>query len=141
MDIRIILADLNVEPGCPPEPAPRGIGPHGRLAFAPELAPSGKRFFPFLVEHSLDVRNTWFEHPPEQQYTFYPPVPYHRPLVVDHVLIDGRSKSNLLDVRVRNDINISSFETPRDTDGAIPGHRLMEASIRLKLQRPRPKLT
>ena len=60
------------------------------------------------------------------------------PKTIDHVLIDGRSKSNLIDVHVRHDVKISTMSTPR-IEGMM-GHRLIVVTLRQKLTRHRPKI-
>jgi hypothetical protein len=59
------------------------------------------------------------------------------PKSIDHILIDGRSKSNLLDIHVRHDVKISTMSTPR-IEGMM-GHRLVVATLRQKLARHKPK--
>ena len=135
--------DGSVETGDRRELFPNLMGPHAVPEAGPqtETTPNGLRFIDFCIRNNLILGYSWFQKPikknPYVCSTFFPNNPQHMPKTIDHVLIDGRSKSNLLDVHVRHDMQISTMNTPRK-EGHM-GHRLIIATLRQKLAKHKSK--
>jgi len=141
-DVHITLTDANAETGSDTTVAPGILGPHGAASQHPhpETTPNGKRFLQFCIDNNFCIGYSWFYKKHDKlKNTFYPANAEHTPKVIDHILIDGRSKSCLEDVSVKQNLKISTTSIPRP-DGPI-GHRLVIAKIRFKLSRRCQKQT
>ena len=142
-DVKLLLMNGNVETGNRMDLFPNLLGPHAVPEVGPptETTPNGERFIDFCITNNLILGYSWFQKAirrnPYICSTFFPNNPRHMPKTIDHILIDGRSISNLLNIHVRHDVKISTMSTPR-IEGMM-GHRLVVATLRQKLARHKPK--
>ena len=86
-----------------------------------EMNENGLRFASFCMANELVIGSTMFEHRDIHKYTWISPCGRHRNQI-DHIAINTRRKSSLLDVRTRRGADIGS------------DHQLVVSTLKLKLK-------
>ena len=124
LDTRVVLMDANTGPDKGGAGREHIIGPHS-IPYAKKDLDKDDNHFQFnyfCYDHNLCVGGTWFQHKESHTLTFYPNAAHTgEARDMGHVLIDGRSSSNLQDVRALPEVVISAADN--DFDGKLPGNR------------------
>ena len=121
-DMTIILGDFNARVGSRSSQWSSVIGPYGPR----ELNENGEQLLDFCAGHDLIVSNTWFQHKPIHQLTWYRNGDRSKAgHLIDLVLVNRKFRSSLLDTLV--------FRcTHHQSD-----HELVISTIRFKIQTKR----
>ena len=121
-DMTIVLGDFNARVGSRSSQWSSVIGPYGPR----ELNENGEQLLDFCAGHDLIVSNTWFQHKPIHQLTWYRNGDRSKAgHLIDLVLVNRKFRSSLLDTRV--------FRcTHHQSD-----HELVISTIRFKIQTKR----
>ncbi|XP_067633265.1 craniofacial development protein 2-like [Eurosta solidaginis] len=121
-DIKAVLGDFNARVGK------EGVfGPKvGKLSLHNENSPNGLRLIDFVGARNMVISSTKFMHKKIHQPTWLSPDQETRNQI-DHVVIDGRHASSVLDVCTIRGSNIDS------------GHYLIAANIRTRLNAAKTK--
>ena len=104
-DMIIVMGDFNAHVGSNFDQWGSVIGPHGPS----ELNENGEHLLDFCACNNLIVTNTWFQHKPVHQLTWYRNG--NRSLgghLLDYVLINRRFRSCVLDTRVFRSVYLES---------------------------------
>jgi endonuclease/exonuclease/phosphatase family metal-dependent hydrolase len=101
-DVKLILGDFNAKVGCKDEN--KNTGKYGLHT---ECNDNGRRLVGFATSHGMMVGRTLFPHKDIHKAAWKSPNGTHRNQI-DHILIDGRHRSNLLDVQVFRGPNMDS---------------------------------
>ncbi|XP_062715066.1 uncharacterized protein LOC134291306 [Aedes albopictus] len=101
-DVKIIIGDLNAQVGQEEEFRPT-IGKFSAHQLTNE---NGLRLFDFAASKNMAIRSTFFQHSLPYRYTWR--LPQQTESQIDHVLIDGRHFSDIIDVRTYRGANIDS---------------------------------
>lgn len=102
-DIKVVLGDFNAKVGKEPFYRPT-IGQHSLHSSSNR---NGCRLIDFAVHHNMVVASTYFPHKSIHMATWISP-DGRTANQIDHVLIDGRHRNNILDVRSCRGPNIDS---------------------------------
>ena len=116
-DILLCIGDMNAKLGNDNEGFNEYMGVHGMG----EMNENGLRFASFCMANELVIGSTMFEHRDIHKYTWISPCGRHRNQI-DHIAINTRRKSSLLDVRTRRGADIGS------------DHQLVVSTLKLKLK-------
>lgn len=132
-DTTIVLIDANAGPGVSRQDREHIVGPHGiPYPRNKDNAASCDAFSEYCYNHSLCIGHTWFAHKLRHKFTFYPNADHTgHPRDMDHVLIDGRHSSDLMDVRTVVTADISTSGTYVNEE--LAGHRAVLAKLRCRL--------
>ena len=126
-DTKIVLGDFNAVTGTSRDGYEACIGPHGSGTF-----PNGERddnssmLLDFAVSRGLRVGGSWFQRSDSRRWTWYSNTG-RAEKEIDHVLVDGRWRL-LQNCRVFRSAQFFSTD-----------HRLLVATLRLRLRAPRPR--
>ncbi|XP_062707718.1 uncharacterized protein LOC134288053 [Aedes albopictus] len=101
-DVKIIIGDLNAQVGQEEEFRPT-IGKFSAHQLTNE---NGLRLIDFAASKNMAIRSTFFQHSLPYRYTWRSP--QQTESQIDHVLIDGRHFSDIIDVRTYRGANIDS---------------------------------
>ena len=105
-DIKIVIGDFNAQVGQEEEfkPVIGGFSAHS------QTNENGLRLIDFAASKNMAVRSTFFQHKLLYRYTWRSPNENNenRESQIDHVLIDGRHFSDIIDVRSYRGANIDS---------------------------------
>ncbi|XP_062714037.1 uncharacterized protein LOC134290845 [Aedes albopictus] len=101
-DVKIIIGDLNAQVGQEEEFRPT-IGKFSAHQLTNE---NGLRLIDFAASKNVAIRSTYFQHSLPYRYTWRSP--QQTESQIDHVLIDGRHFSDIIDVRTYRGANIDS---------------------------------
>ena len=101
-DVKIIIGDLNAQVGQEEEFRPT-IGKFSAHRLTNE---NGLRLIDFAASKNMAIRSTYFQHSLPYRYTWRSPLQTESQ--IDHVLIDGRHFSDIIDVRTYRGANIDS---------------------------------
>ncbi|KRF97428.1 uncharacterized protein Dwil_GK26988, partial [Drosophila willistoni] len=101
-DVKIIIGDLNAQVGQEEEFRPT-IGKFSAHRLTNE---NGLRLIDFAASKNMAIRSTYFQHSLPYRYTWRSP--QQTESQIDHVLIDGRHFSDIIDVRTYRGANIDS---------------------------------
>merc|ERR1712194_247150 len=93
----------------------------------PDTQDNRDRFLTLLHSHDLIVQNTRFQKQPKQLHTFRPNIDTHDYETIDYILTPKRWQNTVMDAEVKR------HHAP-DSD-----HYPLQAKIRIKLRKPRPK--
>jgi len=125
-DTKIVLGDFNAVTGTSRDGYEACVRPHGSGTF-----PSGERdtsssmLLDFAVSRGLRIGGSWFQRPDSWRWTWYSNTGRVEK-EIDHVLVDGRWRL-LQNCRVFRSAQFFSTD-----------HRLLVATLRLRLRVPRP---
>ena len=118
-DMTLILGDFNAHVGSRSSQWRSVIGPHG----PDELDENGERLLDFCATNNLIVSNTWFQHKPIHQLTWYRNGDQSKAgHMIDLVLINRKFRSSMLDTRVFRATHLQS------------DHELVISTIRFKIK-------
>ena len=123
-DALIVLGDFNARVGADSSGWPHVLGCFG----VGQLSPNGSQLLDFCVANELAVMGTWFRHKDIHKFTWKHPDGQHVSQI-DHVLCRQSRRSEVQDVRVYRDANISTQ--------AESGHYLLLAKVKFRLCRAR----
>lgn len=115
-DIKIVIGDMNAKVGQEKQYYPT----IGRNSLHKESNENGTRMIHFAASQNMVIAGTWFEHKDIHKGTWKSP-DSNTINTIDHILIDARHFSNVLDVRNRRGANIDS------------DHFLVEARLRARI--------
>ncbi|XP_055587587.1 craniofacial development protein 2-like [Uranotaenia lowii] len=101
-DIKIVIGDFNAQVGQEEEFKPT----IGRFSAHQLTNENGLRLIDFAASKRMAVRSTFFQHRLPHKYTWRSP--YQTQSQIDHVLIDSRHFSDIIDVRSCRGANIES---------------------------------
>ncbi|XP_062717045.1 uncharacterized protein LOC134292171 [Aedes albopictus] len=101
-DVKIIIGDLNVQVGHEEEFRPT----IGKFSAHQQTNENGLRLIDFAASKNMAIRSTFFQHSLPYRYTWRSP--QQTESQIDHVLIDGRHFSDIIDVRTYRGANIDS---------------------------------
>jgi endonuclease/exonuclease/phosphatase family metal-dependent hydrolase len=102
-DVKLIIGDLNAQIGKEAVYYPT----IGKEAFQQENNENGKRLIHFAASRNLFIGTTLFQHKDIQKITWRSPDVHHFSQI-DHLLINSRQVSHLMDVRSHRHANIDS---------------------------------
>ena len=119
-DILLCIGDMNAKLGNDNEGFNESMGVHGMG----EMNENGLRFASFCMANELVIGSTIFEHRDIHKYTWISPCGRHRNQI-DHIAINMKYKTSLLDVKSRRGADIGS------------DHQLVVSTLKLKLKRKR----
>ena len=125
-DTKIVLGDFNAVTGTSRDGYEKCVGPHGSGTFpSGERDPSSSMLVDLAASRGLRIAGSWFQRPNSWRWTWYSNTGRARK-EIDHILVGGRW--NLLQ-------NCRVFRSAQffSTD-----HRLLVATLRLRLRVPRP---
>lgn len=131
---RVVLIDANAGPGNSRTGWEHIVGPHG-IPYPLDVNkdPNCVAFGSYCYDFNLCVGHTWFQHKVSHKRTFYPNTTHTGlPRDMDHVLIDGRSSTNLENVKTAPGAIISRSGTI--VNGELAGHRCVVATLHCRLQ-------
>ncbi|MDA8001968.1 MAG: reverse transcriptase domain-containing protein [Alphaproteobacteria bacterium] len=118
-DLLVILGDFNARVGSDHSSWDSVIGPHG----IGECNENGERLLDFCASNQLVVSNTWFQHKPLHQVTWFRNGDRSRPgHMIDYVLVNKRFRTSVMDTRVYR-------STLHESD-----HELVVSSLRFKIK-------
>ena len=125
-DMVIVLGDFNARVGSGPGHRSPAIGPH----CLDECNGNGMRLLDFCACNGLVVTNTWFQHKPLHQATWYRNGDRSRDgHLLDYVLISNRFRNSVLDTRVYRSTYLES------------DHELVISTLRFKIKAKRHRLS
>ncbi|XP_058447671.1 craniofacial development protein 2-like [Malaya genurostris] len=101
-DIKIVIGDFNAQVGQEVEFRPVV----GRFSAHQQTNENGLRLIDFATSKNMAIKSTFFQHRLLHRYTWRSPV--QTETQIDHVLIDGRHFSDIIDVRTYRGANIDS---------------------------------
>ena len=116
-DLIIIMGDLNAKVGGDNSGSDRVMGRHGSSI----INENGERLVEFCTINNLVMGGTPFPHREIHKITWCSPNDIDRNQI-DHLMINGKWRSSLRDVKVRRGANIGS------------DHHLVTACLKLKLK-------
>ena len=121
-DLLVILGDFNARVGSDHSTWNSVIGPHG----TGECNENGERLLDFCASNQLIVSNTWFQHKPLHQVTWFRNGDRSRHgHMIDYVLVKKRFCTSVLDTRVYR-------STLHESD-----HELVVSSLHFKIKAKR----
>ena len=121
-DMIIILGDFNARVGSDFNSWKSVIGPHG----LGEMNGNGTRLLDFCASNQLLITNTWFQHKPLHQATWYRNGDRTKQgHMIDYVLVNNRFRTSVLDTRVFRSVYHQS------------DHELVVSSLRFKIKAKR----
>lgn len=101
-DVKIIIGDLNAQVGQEEEFRPT----IGKFSAHQQTNENGLRLIDFTASKNMVIRSTFFQHSLPYRYTWRSP--QQTESQIDHVLIDGRHFSDIIDVRIYRGANFDS---------------------------------
>ena len=101
-DIKIVIGDFNAQVGQEVEFRPV----IGRFSAHQQTNENGLRLIDFATSKNMAIKSTFFQHRLLHRYTWRSP--QQTETQIDHVLIDGRHFSDIIDVRTYRSANIDS---------------------------------
>uniref|UniRef100_A0A8D8C8R8 Craniofacial development protein 2 n=1 Tax=Culex pipiens TaxID=7175 RepID=A0A8D8C8R8_CULPI len=101
-DVKIVIGDLNAQVGQEEEFRPV----IGRFSAHQQTNENGLRLIDFATSRNMAIRSTFFQHTSLYKYTWRSP--NDTETQIDHVLIDGRHFSDIIDVRTYRGADIDS---------------------------------
>ncbi|XP_058456481.1 craniofacial development protein 2-like [Malaya genurostris] len=101
-DIKIVIGDFNAQVGQEVEFRPVV----GRFSAHQQTNENGLRLIDFATSKNMAIKSTFFQHRLLHRYTWRSPM--QTETQIDHVLIDGRHFSDIIDVRTYRGANIDS---------------------------------
>ncbi|XP_058828115.1 uncharacterized protein LOC131688008 [Topomyia yanbarensis] len=101
-DVKIVIGDLNAQVGQEVEYRPV----IGRFSAHQQTNENGLRLIDFATSKNMVIRSTFFHHRLLHRYICRSP--QQTETQIDHVLIDGRHFSDIIDVRTYQGANIDS---------------------------------
>ncbi|XP_058453484.1 craniofacial development protein 2-like [Malaya genurostris] len=101
-DIKIVIGDFNAQVGQEVEYRPVV----GRFSAHQQTNENGLRLIDFATSKNMAIKSTFFQHRLLHRYTWRSPM--QTETQIDHVLIDGRHFSDIIDVRTYRGANIDS---------------------------------
>ena len=117
-DLLVILRDFNACVGSDHSTWNSVIGPNG----TGECNENGERLLDFCASNQLIVSNTWFQHKPLHQVTWFRNGDWSRPgHMIDYVLVQKLFRTSVLDTRVY-------WSTLHESD-----HELVVSSLHFKI--------
>ena len=119
-DLVMVLGDLNARPGNNNIGRDRVMGKHG----IGTINDNGERLCHFCEENNMVIRGTLFQHRDIHKTTWTSPSVTIKSQI-DHILIKGKRRSSLQDVRAYRGADVAS------------DHNLLVAVLSLKLRRAR----
>ena len=114
-DVKIVIGDFNAQVGQEEEFRPV----IGRFSAHQRTNENGLRLIDFATSKNMAIRSTFFQHSLLYKYTWRSP--NDRESQIDHVLIDGRHFSDIIDVKTYRGADINS------------DHYLVVAKVRQRL--------
>ena len=117
-DMILILGDMNAKVGKNNREREQAMGREG---LGTDINNNGERLVDFCEENNLIIGGTLFKHKDIHKYTWTSPDGKTRNQI-DHILINKKWRTSLLDVRTRRGADVAS------------DHELLVAKIRLKLR-------
>ncbi|XP_061188858.1 uncharacterized protein LOC133197034 [Saccostrea echinata] len=116
-DIKIIMGDMNAKVGADNELYNRAMGRHG----CGSMNENGERLVEFCTTNNYVIGGTLFPHQNIHKLTWHSPNMRDKNQI-DHIMINGKWRRSLLDVRVKRGADVDS------------DHHLVTATIKLKLR-------
>lgn len=101
-DVKIVIGDLNAQIGQEDEYKPT----IGKFSAHHRTNENGLRLVNFAASRNMAIRSTFFQHALQLRCTWRSPL--HTESQIDHVLIDGRHFSDIIDVRTYRGANVDS---------------------------------
>ena len=117
-DLTVVMGDLNAKVGQDNLGSERCMGKHG----VGERNENGEMFLDFCMRNNLTIGGTIFQHPNVHKCTWVSPDKSYTNQI-DHMAINSKWRSSLLDVRVRRGADVNS------------DHFLVLGKFRLKLKK------
>ena len=118
-DMIVVMGDFNARVGSDFNQWGSDVGPHRPS----ECNENGERLLDFCACNNLIVTYTWFQHKPIHQLTWFRnrnrSLPGH---LIDHVLVNRRFRSSVLDTRVYQSVYLES------------DHELVVSTLRFKIK-------
>ena len=118
-DLNIIMGDLNAKVGADNSGSDRVLGRHGSGI----INETGERLVEFCTTNNLVIGGTPFPHREIHKIAWCSPNGRDRNQI-DQLMINGKWRSSLRDVKVRRGADI----------GSDPGYHLVTACLKLKLE-------
>ena len=118
-DLLLVIGDMNAKLGTDNRGREQTMGREGLIG---EMSDNGGRLAELCDENRLSIGGTIFKHKEIHKYTWTSPDNRTRNQI-DHIIINNKWKSSLLDVRTRRGADVAS------------DHELLVAKIRIKLRK------